>query len=148
EVNVRKLPDPLKAQSLQPPTSTSSALSERRARVAKMARVLLGSYRRASADDPEVYVGATIRVLWAHPDDVIERVVDPLTGIPSRNEWPPNPKELKDACEEIYGPMRRAQEWDRRAIQQVQEAAARAGLPVPSVSEVQDTLAKQGISVT
>jgi hypothetical protein len=93
----------------------------KKAEVAKYAKLLLGCYRAGEAADPEVYTGAIIAVLSDYSLDVVRRVVDPRSGMPSRLQWLPTVAEVKRACEEIDGPMRRAREWDRRAKEQIAE---------------------------
>ena len=100
-------------------TDTSIALNKRRAQVAKYAKLLLGCFRTGDATDPEVYAGAVIAVLADYPDDVIEQVVDPRNGLPSRMNWLPTIAEIKTACEDLYGHRRRAAEWDEAARKQL-----------------------------
>jgi hypothetical protein len=88
--------------------------------VAKYAKLLLGCFRTGDATDPEVYTRAVVMVLADYPDDVIERVVDPRTGIPSRMNWLPTIAEIKSACEDIEGPRRRIREWEERAALQIE----------------------------
>jgi hypothetical protein len=65
------------------------------------AQILLGCYRRDDAADPETYGGAVAAVLAEYPPDIVQRVTDPRSGIPSRSQWLPTVKEVRDACEEI-----------------------------------------------
>lgn len=62
-----------------------------------------------------------MRVLSAYPIDVVDRVVDPLTGLPGRMDWLPTVREVRKACEEIHGLHRRIREWDERSKQQLAE---------------------------
>ena len=95
--------------------------------MARYAKLLLGCYRTGDATDPEVYAGAVIAVLADYPDDVIERVVDPRNGIPSRMNWLPTVAEIKSACEDLYGHRRRNDEWNAGAAKQI---AARTQLRI------------------
>lgn len=88
--------------------------------MAKYAKLLLGCFRTGDATDPEVYTRAVVVVLADYPDDVIERVIDPRSGIPSRMNWLPTIAEIKSACEDIEGPRRRLREWDERAVLQIE----------------------------
>ena len=88
--------------------------------MAKYAKLLLGSFRTGDATDPEVYAGAVIAVLADYPDDVIELVVDPRSGLPSRMNWLPTIAEIKSACEDIHGPRRRMAEWDTEAAKLIE----------------------------
>lgn len=51
----------------------------------------------------------------------MERVADPVNGLPSRLNWLPTIAEIHKACEEIHGPIRRAAEWEAEAKRQLQE---------------------------
>ena len=91
--------------------------------MAKFAKILLGCYRTGDANDPEVYTAAAIAVLSDFPLDVIQQVVDPRSGLPSRIRWLPTVSEIRDACQEIYGVRQRAQEWEAGAAKQLAERA-------------------------
>lgn len=117
------------------------------AEVARLAKLLLGSCRRGEANDPQIYTAAVIAVLSDYPLEVIRRVVDPRTGLPSRLAYQPSIPELKAACDDIYGPIRRRREWGAGAVKQIQERARIDGLPIPSPSEIRHALAKQGITI-
>jgi hypothetical protein len=95
--------------------------------VAKYAKLLLGCFRTGDATDPEVYTTAVVAVLADYPDDVIERVIDPRTGLPSRLNWLPTIAEIKSACEDLYGHRRRMAEWHDGANKQI---AARKTLAI------------------
>jgi hypothetical protein len=60
--------------------------------------VLLGQYRKADIDEPEIFLQSWARIFSAYPDDVVKTVVDPLGGIASRISWPATVKELGGAC--------------------------------------------------
>lgn len=87
--------------------------------MAKFAKLLLGCYRTGDANDPEVYTAAAIAVLSDYPLDVVQRVVDPRSGLPSRIRWLPTVSEIREACQEIHGVRQRMQEWERSAAEQV-----------------------------
>ena len=90
--------------------------------MAKYAKLLLGCFRTGDATDPEVYTGAVIVVLADYPDDVIEQVVDPRNGLPSRMNWLPTIAEIKSACEDLYGHRRWADQWDAAAKATIAES--------------------------
>jgi hypothetical protein len=83
--------------------------------------MLLGCYRTGDAHDPQMYVAAAIRVLSDYPIETQRFVTDPLTGLPSKVNWLPTVKEIRDACEEHHGPMRRAMEREALARKQLAE---------------------------
>jgi hypothetical protein len=82
-----------------------------------MAKLLLGCYRTGDANDPEVYSDAVIAVLSDYPLEIIKRVVDPRSGIPSVCSWLPTIAEIKKALEAEMAPIRR--EEDRREREQL-----------------------------
>lgn len=87
----------------------------------KAARLLLGCYRQGDANDPEVYITAVVRVLSAYPIDVVERVIDPVTGLPSKLKWLPSVPEIRSACEEIHGLQLRIKETHEQIERQLTE---------------------------
>lgn len=109
------------APSRQSLTDCSMSTERTKLHATKCAKILLGCYRSGDANDPEIYVRSVIAVLSAYPADVMDRVVDPVTGLPSRLQWLPSVAEIRKACEELYGPMRRAAEWDAGAKRQLEE---------------------------
>ncbi len=102
-----------------PPISSdecgSSTDPHRAAYAAERAALLLGCYRRGDAENPDLYVAAIAAVMADYPVDIIKRVTDPRTGIPGRSKWLPAVAEIRDFCEAEYEPVRRRQEYDRRA---------------------------------
>lgn len=89
----------------------------------KSARYLLGCFRTGEANDPEVFISAVIRILSAYPLDVIRAVIDPLTGIPGRQNWLPTPHEVKAACDEIWLPRQRKEAQQQQIRAQLAERA-------------------------
>lgn len=74
-----------------------------------MIRILIGCYRRADFSDPEVFAQAAQALLMAYPRSVVVAVMNPVTGIASRLQWPPSIAEIKQALEaEDDGQKRRA----------------------------------------
>src|SRR6185436_2841024 len=63
------------------------------------ARLMLGCYRKGEANDPQTYATAVAAMLAQYPEEVIEAVTSPLSGLPSRTDFMPTLKELKEACE-------------------------------------------------
>ena len=83
------------------------------------AGLMFGCYRRADASDPEVYAAATAAVLNEYPEEVIDFITDPRTGLPSTSQWLPSVFEVRKACDA------RVEHLDK--IRQVQELRARRG---------------------
>lgn len=109
----------------------------------RAAKLLLGCYRTGDANDPEVYVSAVVRVLSNYPIEIVQRVVDPVTGLPSKVKWLPTIPEILSACEEIAGVQRRTAEYDERSKRQFEERAAEdAAREIRPTKE--DMLAKYG----
>lgn len=53
-------------------------------------------------------------VLASYPDEVMNAVTHPVTGIPGRIKWPPNIAEIREACEAMMEPIRRDEDRRRR----------------------------------
>lgn len=61
---------------------------------------MFGCYRKAEASDPEIYAAATAAVLAEYPQEVVDYVTDPRTGLPSNSQWLPSVYEVRKACNE------------------------------------------------
>lgn len=83
--------------------------------------MLFGCYRKGEANDPETYTAAVAAVLSEYPEDTIRHVTDPRTGIPSKVNWMPNVGEVRQACEDHFGPTRRAMEREAKERRQLAE---------------------------
>lgn len=83
------------------------------------AGLMFGCYRKAEASDPEIYAAATAAVLSEYPQDVIDFITDPRTGLPSTSQWLPSVFEVRKACD--------ARVEHLEKIRQVQELRARRG---------------------
>ena len=80
---------------------------------AERAKLLLGSYRRNDANDPETYVRAITLRLSEFPRAVAEYVTDPRVGIQSQERFrsfPQNAGEVKEACDAEIARAHRAQQ--------------------------------------
>ena len=60
-------------------------------------------------------------MLADYPAETIRFVTDPRSGIASKCAWLPNVKEVRDACEEHYGPQVRSAEREQRVLKQIEE---------------------------
>jgi hypothetical protein len=90
------------------------------------AQILLGCYRKDDAADPETYAGAVAAVLAEYSPDIVQRVTDPRSGLPSRLQWLPSVKEVRDACEELDARHRSAIERQKRESEQLAARKAEA----------------------
>lgn len=143
------------AQSWQRLTSTLNDSRAKLAMTTKYAKLLIGCYRTGEANDPEVYTAAVIAILSDYPEDVMRSVVDPRVGLPSRTQWLPIPAEVKQACEDLHGPMRREAERDAAARRQLdgrdeidrQRAADTAEHCEQVVAKAKAQLAERGMRI-
>jgi len=69
-------------------------------------RLLLGSYRKGDAEDPDVYTSAVAAVLAQYPEAIVRRVTDPRGGLPGTSQWLPTVHEVRAACEREMAPER------------------------------------------
>lgn len=74
--------------------------------------MLLSAYRRDDYADPDSFVAQLGIVLNAYPDEVVDYVTDPLTGIQRRQKFPPNLQEVVEACDERKRYLEKQQELD------------------------------------
>lgn len=82
-------------------TRDSVSAPDRASYCLKAARVMYGCYRKSDAYDPEVFAAAAAAVLSEYELRIVDFVTDPRTGLPSKLKWPPEIKEVRDACQAI-----------------------------------------------
>lgn len=107
------------------------------------AKILAGCYRKDDAADPETYSAALAAVLAEYPPDIVRRVTDPRTGLPSRQQWLPTIKEVHDACDELDQRERRFAEAAKREREQL-EARQRDAEKAKAKPTYDDLKAKYG----
>lgn len=98
---INQLLQPLIGSSKNYAASTNLSVKTDAETAVSRARLLAGCYRKAEAADPETYAGAVAAVLAEYPPEIVQRVTDPRSGLPSRLQWLPSVKEVRDACEEL-----------------------------------------------
>lgn len=81
---------------------------------------MFGCYRKSDAADPETYAAAISAVLAAYPLEIVLRVTNPVHGLPSKSNWLPTVKEVRDACDEIEGRERRSLERQKLEREQIE----------------------------
>lgn len=64
-------------------------------------KLMFGCYRKDDAADPETYSAAVACVLAEYTPDIVQRVTDPRSGLPSKQNWLPTVKEVREACDEL-----------------------------------------------
>jgi len=79
-------------------------------------RLLFGAFRRAETDDPAAFMAACLRLFTAFPPDAVRHVVDPLTGLPSRSEWLPSHKAVRDALRRFHAASMMSQIQASRSV--------------------------------
>lgn len=117
---------------------------------AERAQLLFGCYRKGDANDPKTYVTAVAAVLSDYPEETIRFVTDPRTGMPSRGEWMPTVGEIKRACEEHHGPVRRAMEREaneRRQLLERQTLAIADNRPRKTYEELVADCQAKGLNI-
>lgn len=61
--------------------------------------MLFGCYPAGSANDPEMFITAAAAMLASYPEHVVERVCDPIKGLPAKQKFLPAIAEIRAACE-------------------------------------------------
>lgn len=61
--------------------------------------MLFSAYRKDDFADPEGFVTQLGAILCDFPEDVVNYVTSPKTGIQRRSKWPPAISEILEACE-------------------------------------------------
>ena len=68
---------------------------------------LIGFFPTLAATDPAVFIAGLVVILAAYPVGVVEAVLSPLSGVPSKHAFMPSLSEVKAECEMHFGPYRR-----------------------------------------
>lgn len=130
-------------KSVQRVTSSSKALSEASAEqhrknilAAERTQLMLDCYRTGAANNPEVFVTAVAATLARYPDQVIYDVTDPRTGIPSKISWMPTIKDVREACERAYEPIKEEIEREKRIAEQMRLREEYESKPRPTLDEL------------
>jgi hypothetical protein len=113
-------------------SENESAEKEQKALFAyQRATLMFKCFRWDDAADPQTFIDAAASILADYDDDIIELVTDPRTGIPTKQKWPPQPQEVKSACDAIHLPRAARQEKEKKIREQLEERAALEALPPP-----------------
>ena len=65
----------------------------------RKAAQLFGCYPRNEANDPEMFLTAASALLASYPEVVVDRVCDPIRGLPAKHKFLPALAEIRAACE-------------------------------------------------
>ena len=71
----------------------------------RLAAKLFGCYRASEANDPDVYVTAAARLLANFREAIARQVADPVSGLPSTNQWLPSIAEIRVTCDKLMAPI-------------------------------------------
>jgi hypothetical protein len=85
---------------------------------------MFGCFRKGEANDPDTYVAAITATLARFPEEVITAVTHPATGLPTIKSWLPSVKEVFDACNEAWEPIKQTEFRIRNREQQLAARAA------------------------
>lgn len=92
-----------------------------RQRAAEATAKLFGYYPPHEVSDPKAFLAAVTAIFEMYPEDVVARVIDPLSGLPSKQKFAPKLAEIKEACEDHYRARRYTKEWNAGARKQAEE---------------------------
>ena len=106
------------------PSSTSATKSlpvskQRMALIVRCTKQLFSAYRADQFADAEGFVKSIGEVLRDFPDEVIEHVTSPRTGIQRRLKWPPSISEVVEACEQHQDYLARLRQPRRDPVPRV-----------------------------
>lgn len=86
----------LTPQNGSPPAKLYSVIDP--ALAAERAKMLFGCYRKADANDPEMYAAAVTAILSEYDEETVAYVTDPRTGIARKSTFLPTLSEIDKAC--------------------------------------------------
>lgn len=61
-------------------------------------KLLMASYRLDDYQNPEGFLATVATILAEYPQEIVEYVTDPRTGLQRRLKFPPSPAEVVEAC--------------------------------------------------
>lgn len=131
-------------------SGSTHSTNQRQVYATERAEVLFGCYRRGDANNPDIYVNAVAAVLGEYPEETIRYVTDPRTGIPSKVNWMPSVGEIRQACEDHYGPTRRSIEREaaeRRQLAERKQLSISDGRPRKTYEELIADCQARGLNI-
>jgi hypothetical protein len=120
-----KLLDDLRAITTRSASGEIGFIGSEKEEIGRGIKRLLGCYPAGKPADPQVYVAAVTAVLANYPNEIVRRVTDPVSGLPSRCKFLPTIAELTEACGELMRPYRQELEDAKRLAKQDAERADR-----------------------
>jgi hypothetical protein len=96
----------LKVEASSRPSTGQSNNQSRKTLILQRQRILFSCYRTDQFGDPEGYLASLGMVLEQYPDEVIEYVTDPRTGVQRRSDWPPTICKIVEACDARVSELR------------------------------------------
>lgn len=84
-------------------------------------RVMYACWRKTDAFDPEIFAAGAGAVLAEYSLDIVDLVCDPRTGLPSKLQFPPTIKEIRDSCDSIISIRKEHADRDKRLRAQFAE---------------------------
>lgn len=104
--------------------ASPSISPERAAWITAQTNLFFGSFRKADADNPEVFTIGCARLFGDYPPDVVAYVVDPLTGLPGKSEWLPSLRAVKVALDERHAELARLERFQEAERKQLADRQA------------------------
>jgi hypothetical protein len=98
---------------------------------------MLGYWRKGEANNPKAYGLAVAAMLAEYPPDVVEELTHPLRGMPSRTDFMPTLRELREACEQESERNQRINDLGKYQRRPIKYEKPRA--PAPSHEELMKT---------
>ena len=87
---------------------------------------LLGFYPAREVNDPKAFSSGMTALLSAYPVDLVRRVCDPVTGLPSRLKFLPTLAEVKEALEAELARRKRITANAQWVVSEAEKRAAEA----------------------
>ena len=108
------------------PQRPDSAQRQRIATILEKVAAMLECFPdRADAPSGMAQAETIAQIFAGYPDEVVDLLTNPVSGMPVRQKWRPTPFDVKQACEEAFAPVRARLDRQRR------EAETRALLAAP-----------------
>lgn len=116
---------PIASPQLQ--NGSPNASKAKAATISRAIQALFSAYRRDDFADPDGFVVQLGTILAEFPEEVIEYITSPRTGLQRRSKWPPTISEVLTACEDHQLYLARLRETKRAAP--LLRAPSKLGVP-------------------
>lgn len=138
----------IEAETISGPRSESSENLAKAKYAATMAARLFNYFPPPEVGDAEILLSGAVKMFLSFPQEAVEAVCDPVSGLPAMQKWAPKLSELRQSLDSASIPIYRRQEREKQIQQQLEDRKAIPDLrPRPTYEELQRRCAEVGLYI-